>query len=109
MKRKGNLYENTYKMENIMAAFNEVCSHTKNKRKIRNYKQYRCVYISRIYNILESRNYEVGPYNVFTIYEPKKRRIVSQGLQDKVINHLVSRQILYPSLLLRFNSRKCSK
>lgn len=86
-------------MENIEQAYNEVCSHTKNKRKVRNYKEYRCIYISRIYKILLERNYEVGSYNVFTIYEPKERIIVSQNLQDKVINHLISRQILYPSLI----------
>ena len=75
-----------------------MCKNTKNKRKVRNYKQYKCIYISRIYNILKNKTYEVGPYNVFTIYEPKERRIVSQGLQDKVINHLVSRHILIPAL-----------
>ena len=99
MKRKDNLYENTYKMENILKAYNEVCRNTKNKRKVRNYKEYKCVYISRIYDVLKNRKYEVGPYNVFTIYEPKERRIVSQGLHDKVINHLVSREILMPSII----------
>ena len=99
MKRKNNLYENTYDMNNIIAAFNEVCRNTKNKRKVRNYREYKCVYISRIYNILKERKYVVGKYNVFTIYEPKERRIVSQALQDKVINHLVSRCILYPALI----------
>lgn len=99
MKRKNNLYENIYKMENILNAYNEVCKNTKNKRKVRNYKEYQCIYISRIYETLKNRKYEVGPYNVFTIYEPKERRIVSQSLHDKVINHLVSRHILMPSLL----------
>ena len=99
MKRKNKLYENTYNMKNIMIAFDEVCKNTKNKKKVRNYKEYKCIYISRIHKILKERNYVVGKYNVFTIYEPKERRIVSQGLQDKVINHLVSRYILYPALI----------
>ena len=99
MKRKNNLYNNLLKMKNIEQAYNEVCSHTRNKRKVRNYREYRCIYISRIYKILLERKYEVGSYNVFTIYEPKERTIVSQNLQDKVINHLISRQILYPSLI----------
>ena len=99
MKRKNNLYENTFKMENILEAYNEVCYNKKNKKKVRNYRENKCIYISRIYNVLKNREYEVGEYNVFTIYEPKERRIVSQSLQDKVINHLVSRQILYPALI----------
>ena len=99
MKRLGNLYKNTYNFNNITSAFNEVCRNTKNKRKVAKFKDYRCLYISRIHNILEQRNYIPGPYNIFTIYEPKERRIVSQSMQDKIINHLVSRQILYPALM----------
>ena len=96
MKRKNNLYENMCKMQNILNAFDEVCHNTKNKRKVRKYKEYKCIYVSRIHEILTKKEYEVGPYTVFTIFEPKERRIVSQNLQDKIINHLVSRQILYP-------------
>lgn len=98
MKRKDNLYQETCKMKNIMQAFDEVCKNTKNKRKVRKYQEYKCVYVSRIYNIMINKEYEVGPSIIFTIYEPKERRIVSQNLQDKIINHLVSRQILYPTL-----------
>ncbi len=99
MKRKGNLYQNLYKFENIQSAFNEVCKNTKHKKKVARFKEYKCIYISRIYNILQTKTYKPGSYNVFTIYEPKKRRIVSQNMQDKVINHLVARHILYPALL----------
>lgn len=48
MKRKNNLYENTYKLENIIEAFNEVCKNTKNKRKVELFREYKCLYISRI-------------------------------------------------------------
>ena len=99
MKRKGNLYPEIYKFDHINNAFNEVCRNTKNKRKVANYKQYKCIYITRIYNTLKNKSYEVGPYNVFTIYEPKERRIVSQSIHDKIINHLVARYLLYPSVL----------
>ena len=99
MRRKRNLYENIYKFENIESAYNEVCRNTKNKKKVANFKEYKCLYISRIHNILENKTYIPGPYNVFTIYEPKERRIVSQNMQDKIINHLVARFILYPAIL----------
>lgn len=99
MKRKGNLYNDIYKYENIISAYNEVCKNTKNKRKVEVLKQYKSVYISRIYNILKTKQYIVGPYNKFIIYEPKKREIVSQNVQDKIINHLVARYILYPAII----------
>lgn len=99
MKRKGNLYQEIYNFQNIVSAYNEVCKNTKNKRKVAKFKEYRCIYISRIHNILKLKLYKPNPYNVFTIYEPKERKIVSQNMQDKVINHLVARYILYPALL----------
>lgn len=36
MKRIGNLYQNIYKFENIVNAYNEVCRNTKNKKKVEN-------------------------------------------------------------------------
>ena len=99
MKRKNNLYENMCNIKSIEEAFNEVCKNTRNKRKVENFKEYKCLYISRIYNLIKNREYQVGPYNKFIIYEPKERLIVSQNMQDKVVNHLVTRQILYPSIL----------
>lgn len=99
MKRMSNLYNNICKMENILDSFNEVCRNTKNKRRVENLKQYKNIYISRIHKILSTKSYVVGPYNKFIVYEPKKREIVSQNMQDKIINHLVARYILYPALL----------
>lgn len=99
MKRIGNLYSNIYDFKNISSAFNEVCTNTKNKKKVSRFKEYKCIYIARIYGILKSKNYVPGHYNVFTIYEPKERRIVSQNMQDKIVNHLVARNILYPAIL----------
>ncbi len=111
MRRLGFLYDNIYNVDNIRNSFAEVCKNSKNNKKIETLKEYENVYVTRIYNILKEENYKVGPYNIFTIYEPKERRIVSQSMQDKIVNHLVARHILYPALsssLLDFNvaSRK---
>ena len=99
MKRKGNLYSAIYDYNNIVSAYNEVCRNTKNKKKVEFFKEEKCIQIYKIYNTLKNEKYTVGPYNVFKIYEPKERRIVSQQMFDKVINHLIARYILYPALL----------
>ena len=99
MKRLGNLYKNICEYENISTVFSEVCKNTRNKRKVSMIKDYKAIYIARTYQILKEKKYVVGPYNKFTIYEPKKRNIYSQGMQDKIINHLVARFILYPAIL----------
>lgn len=82
-----------------MDAFDEVSRNTKNKGKVNKFKEYKCIYVSKIYNTLKNQKYKVGPYNIFTIYEPKKRRIVSQNMFDKTVNHLVARHILMPALI----------
>lgn len=99
MKRKNNLYMNICNIDNTLAVYDEVCRNTKNKRKVFNLKSYKAIYIARIYNTLINKSYVVGPYNHFTIYEPKERHIVSQNVQDKIINHLVARYILAPAIL----------
>lgn len=99
MKRKSNLYKDIYKFENIIDCFNEICKNTKNKRKVEEFKNYKSIYISRCYNELKNREYEMGKFHIFYIYDPKKRRIVSQNMYDKLVNHLVSRYILYPSII----------
>jgi len=99
MKRKNNLYQDICKIENILQAFNEICRNTRNKRKVAKYKEHKCKNIFRVYSILSTKSYEPLPPNIFTIYEPKERRIESQNMEDKLINHLVSRHILYPAIL----------
>lgn len=99
MKRYKNLYQNICNFNNIEDSFKEVRRNTNNNRRVFNMKQYKAYYISTVYSVVKSKNYIVGPYNKFTIYEPKERQIVSQNVVDKIINHLVARHILYPALL----------
>ncbi len=99
MKRMNNLYDNVCNIKNITSCFNEVYKNTRNVKRVWYMKSYRSVCISDIYQILKNKTYIVGPYTHFVIYEPKKREIVSQGVYDKIINHLVARYIIYPAVL----------
>ena len=47
-----------------------------------------------IYNELNRKTYKVGKYNIFKIYEPKERVIMSLNIKDKIVNNLVSKYIL---------------
>lgn len=99
MKRFNNLYENIYKAENIKACYYEVIRNTKNKRQVYKLQNNAENIIRTIYEELKNERYVVGKYNVFIIYEPKQRTIVSQGMKDKIVNHLIAREILYPAIL----------
>jgi len=99
LKRFSNLYENIYKPENIKACYREVMRNTKNKRQVYKLQNNADNVIRTIYEELKNEKYVVGKYNVFIIYEPKQRKIVSQGMKDKIVNHLIAREILYPAIL----------
>lgn len=99
MKRQGYLYNNICKFDNIKSAYNEVCKNTRNKHRVALLKDYESIYLYRTYKTLINKSYKVGPYNSFIIYEPKERLIVSQSIEDKIVNHLVARYILYPAIL----------
>lgn len=62
MRRYSNLYQDIYNINNIMNCFQEVCRNTKNKDKVNKFKEYKCIYISRIYHELKNKTYEVGKF-----------------------------------------------
>ena len=99
VKRFNNLYQNIYKPENIKACYYEVVHNTKSKRQVSQLQKKADIVLRNIYEELKNEKYVVGKYNIFVIYEPKQRIIVSQGMKDKIVNHLIAREILYPALL----------
>lgn len=98
MKRVGNIYYKLCDVENIISAYKEVMRTTKNKNKVTLFDRYRCINIKRIYSDMLNKTYTPTPLRETIIFEPKQRTIVVQEIYDKVINHLVSRQILIPYL-----------
>lgn len=98
MKRVGNIYWKVTDIKNIEKAFNEVMKTTRNKDKVVLFENYRTVYLDKIYKDMLNCTYQPSEVNEFVIYEPKRRLIVSQNMYDKVVNHLVSRELLIPYL-----------
>lgn len=101
MKKTNNLYNNMYKYKNIKVAFDEVCRNTANKKRVLIMKNNESNIITKVHDILIERKYKPGECNVFKIDDPKPRTIVSQKMIDKIINHLIAREILYPAVLPR--------
>ena len=86
----------------------EVSVNTKNNKKIYNFEKNKIENIYDIKNILESNNYRVGNYNIFTINSPKYRIVMSLNIKDKIINHYVTRHILIPRLDKYLDMRNCA-
>ena len=87
MKRVGNLVDD-FTFENIIKAYKTVRKNTLSKNKIYKFEDYYTSNISNVFRLLN--DYKVGKYNIFLIKDPKYRIIMSQNINDKIINHLMA-------------------
>lgn len=94
MKSISNIYHKVYDIDNINKMCDLVCSKMKNKEKAEKFMLYKSEHIINIRNKLMSKNLDFSKYSIFLITDPKCRVIMSQSIEDKVINHLVSKYLL---------------
>lgn len=94
MKRVSNIYHKVYDIDNINKMCDLVCSKVKNKEKAEKFMLYKSEHIINIKNKLMSKNLDFSKYSIFLITDPKCRVIMSQNIEDKVINHLVAKYLL---------------
>lgn len=54
--------------------------------------------IYQIKSQLETKTYQISPYNQFTVYEPKERVIKAGSFKDKIVQHSLCDNVLLPML-----------
>lgn len=82
----------------VQDMYNSIKKHTKHKEKLAKYGLFLGTNLNKIIWTLKDENYVHNKYNIFTIYEPKERIIMSENLPDKIINQLTSEYALLPLL-----------
>lgn len=87
-----NIYDILYVYEK------EISKSVKNKKKLYKFERNKMININNIYNILNNFDNYFIKYNIFTIYEPKKRTILSLNVSDKIINHYFTKYVLEKKL-----------
>lgn len=101
MKRHGNLFEHTFSMENLYAAYLDASRHKHNRRACFNFERRLAYNLDRLHESIHNDTYKPQPYYEFTIYEPKKRQIFAPSFMDLVVQHAIYR-IVYPIFNLGF-------
>jgi len=89
-------YDDLLDFEKLEDVYHIIKCNSKHKEKILKYEIF---YTSNTLNILEllkTKKYIHGKYNIFLINYPKCRIIMSENMNDKIINHLVSKYVLFP-------------
>jgi RNA-directed DNA polymerase len=89
MKRIGNLYDQAFTHEALLAAFHAAARHKYGKRACFNFEKYLSSNLSDIHRELLEGSYKPKPYYSFMVYEPKPRLIFAPAFRDLVVQHAV--------------------
>lgn len=98
MKRKNNLYQDICNFSNIKSVYKIIRTNCRNHNKLYDFEVFENINLYDILIKLYLKNYNYSKYHIFLIYEPKYRLIMSENIEDKIVNHLISMYILLPSL-----------
>ena len=91
-------YEDILDLDKLKEVYHEIKLSSKHKEKFIRFELFSIGNFISILMKLKSQNYHHGKYNIFLISDPKYRVIMSENLEDKIINHLISKNFLFPVL-----------
>lgn len=98
MKSTKNLYNNMLNYNNALSMYYKIKRNFRNKRMIFEFSLNLNTNIMNLLLLLKNKKYKFSKYNIFMIRDPKYRIIMSENIHDKLVNHMVSKYILLPSL-----------
>lgn len=109
MKRVNNIYNKICDINVIMDMYDKVIkTNTKNKKKIQKFENFYSCNMAKIKETLITKSYLPGKYNIFLVKEPKTRIIMSQEIEDKIVNHLVAKYFLIDVFDKTLQDRNCA-
>ncbi len=88
------MYDKLIQIENIEKGYHLVRNATKHRKKIVHFEMFYLTNIMQIHSCLKEKKYQHSNYNVFLVKIPKYRIVMSEIISDKIINHMVSKQLL---------------
>ena len=94
MKRRSNLYDSMLDYEKIKKIYNKVRVTTKNKKEVIRFSLNLNENLMDILTKLYKGKYVFNNYRIFLIREPKYRLIMSECIEDKIVNHLLSDELI---------------
>lgn len=101
--------KNEITLNNILNIYEkEISKNVKNKRKIYQFEANKIQNVSNIITMLNANLAGHNQYNIFLIYEPKCRLVMSLSVKDKIINHFLTRYCLERKLTKYLDERNCA-
>lgn len=98
MKKSNVSYDMLLNFDDLEKTYKIIKLKTKHKKKLVPYELFLSINLINLYNELENYKYKHQAYNIFLIKDPKYRIIMSEKINDRIVNLLVTNKILIPSL-----------
>ena len=93
MKAVNNIYNNLINLENIFNAWAEFKQGKMNKPDVLSFERNLEDNLFSLHPELLNRTYIHGPYSTFHIHDPKSRLISKATVKDRLVHHLVFREL----------------
>lgn len=97
MKRLNNFYDKMISYSNANYVFNRIKNNCHNKKRVFAFLKYKNSNIIDILFKLKNQDYTFSNFGIFLINEKKYRIIMSENINDKIVNQMISYFILLPS------------
>lgn len=94
MKRIGFLFEKTFTIENLYAAFKLASKGKHDTRTCFEFEKKLATNLDQLYNELHSGEYRPRPYFKFIVREPKERIIYAPNFRDLIVQHAIYKTII---------------
>ena len=92
-------YNDILSIDKIIEVYKNICSNTCHKAKLVKFELAFSCNVTKILCLKKKKKYKHSHYSTFIIKEPKYRIIMSECILDKIVNHLISKYVLLPSLI----------
>ena len=110
MKRVGNLFEETFSIDNLYEAYLVAIKGKRKKKQSHEFMVNIGTEINSLHTRIHNGTYMPDPYNRFIIKEPKEREILAPSFRDIVVQHAIYRIIysIFNKIFIR-DSYACRK
>lgn len=92
------IYDKELTYQNLYTAWKTVSRTCKNQQGVFDYSMFAQAKLSNLLKCLQKRKYWPGRFRCFMVFEPKPRLVMSQSVEDKIVNHFIVQNYLIPLL-----------
>lgn len=103
-----NCFDEKLTFVNLLSAHNRAKKNKTNRYELLKFEVDLESNLIKIMNALKNKNYKLGKYRVFTIYEPKERVIKCLPYTDRIVQQWYVHEFIKPYVIPRFINTSCA-